>query len=354
MHPLADPPEATRLAYGEQAHPFLMTGPAIKANFPDPLYRDLIFSPRFQRLNHVRFLGAIDYLLRPNGKSLNTRHTRYQHSLGVALLAKRLSDEVGWTQTTERTFVAAALLHDIGHGPLSHSLEPVFREHFQIDHHSATLEVIATGHAGEAPLEKTLSAYGVDTDRVIDMISNRQGEWSPLFLGKFNLDTLEAISRCATYLHRNPFTAPPWAILRAAHMGATDSHTTLDTFWTLKDFVYSRLILSPTGVSADLNAQDYVRKHLGDFNRDHFFANERDLRRLYPRLFSRLDAPRWDRVTVPMRRFEIDETKETLDERYIERRQEAIIDYAYRPRDLGVYAADPDRLFDDDRKPPSN
>jgi uncharacterized protein len=345
-------PAATLLTCAEPVHPFLMTDPEIRAVFSDPLYRDLIASAPFQRLRHIRFLGAIDYLFRPNGKSLNTRHTRYQHSLGVALLARRLSVEVGWSQPTERAFVAAALLHDIGHGPLSHSLEPVFREHFQIDHHLATLAVITTGHDGRAPLAKILSAHGVEANRVIDMISNREGEWSPLFLGKFNLDTLEAISRCATYLLRNPLIAPPWAILRAAHIGATDSPATLDAFWNLKNLVYSRLILSPTGVRADLNSQDFARKHLGEFKRDHFFANERELRRLHPGLFSRLNAPRWDRVAVSLRRFEIDVERDSLDERYVERRQEVTIDYAYRPQDLGLDGTAADRLFDDDRFAP--
>jgi hypothetical protein len=351
MYSLAEP-VATRLVHAEPAHPFSMTGREVEEIFCDQLYRDLINSAPFLRLQHIRFLGAIDYLLRPNGKSLNTRHTRYQHSLGVALLAKRLSVEVGWGQPTERAFVAAALLHDIGHGPLSHSLEPVFRDHFQVDHHRATLEVITTGHGGKASLARILSAHGVDADRVIDMISNREGEWSTLFLGKFNLDTLEAISRCATYLLRNPLTAPPWAILRAAHIGATDSPATLDAFWNLKSFVYARLIQSPTGVRADLNAQDYARKHLGEFRREHFFANERDLRRLHPGLFSRLNAPRWDKVTVALRRFEIDVEKESLDERYSERRQEVTIDYAYRPQNLGLDVTDDDRLFDDDRFSP--
>lgn len=342
-------PVATRLAHAEPALPFMMTSREVEEIFSDPLYRALISSKRFQRLNQIRFLGAIDYLLHPNGKSLNTRHTRYQHSLGVALLAKRLSLEVGWSQLTERAFVAAALLHDIGHGPLSHSLEPVFREHFSVDHHGATAEVILVGHGSEPPLAKTLAQFGIDADLVIDMISNREGKWAPFFLGKFNLDTLDAISRCATYLHRSQLIAPPWAILRAAHVGATDSHQTLDAFWRLKDFVYSKLILSPTGVRADLNSQDFARRHLTEFKRAYFFASEQELRRFVPKLFSSINAPRWDKAVIRGRLFEINIEKETPDERYVERRQEVTIDFAYRPQDLGLGNASPRRLFDDDR-----
>ena len=49
------------------------------------LYRDVIDSSAFQRLRDIRFLGAIDYTFQPN--QYQKRHTRYEHSLGVAELA---------------------------------------------------------------------------------------------------------------------------------------------------------------------------------------------------------------------------------------------------------------------------
>jgi hypothetical protein len=333
---------ALNLSLREAAHPFLMTDREVRSTFSDPLYVTLIESPRFQRLKHVRFLGTIDYLITANGTRLNIRHTRYQHSLGVGYLARRLSKEVGWGIPTERAFVAAALLHDIGHGPLSHSLEPVFHKSFAINHHDATLQIITSGFGGEAPLAESLAAHGVDSDRVIDMISNRAGEWVDLFLGPFNLDTLEAISRCATYLHRNPVSAPPWSLVLAAHIGATESPSLLDSFWALKDLVYTRLIQSPTGISADLNAQDFIYKHLATFNRDDFFLSEHDLRQRQPLLFKQFNAPRWDRVTIRQRRFEIRGEIENPRERYTERRQEVTFDYATRPwgHDFGDLAVD--------------
>jgi HD superfamily phosphohydrolase len=43
-----------------------------------------------------------------------------------------------------------ALLHDIGHLPISHSLEPVFLSVFGIDHHHASEDIffgrVAIGH----------------------------------------------------------------------------------------------------------------------------------------------------------------------------------------------------------------
>jgi hypothetical protein len=336
------------------AQPFLMTDGDVELVFSDPLYRALISAPRFQRLKQIRFLGAIDYLLHANGTRLNTRHTRYQHSLGVGLLATRLSEQMGWANPIERAFVAGALLHDIGHGPLSHSLEPVFRTYFQVDHHVATMQVITQGHAGEEPLAVTLAKFGVDTDLVIDMISNKAGQWSPFFLGKFNLDTLEGISRCETYMRRNPVSAPPWDILLAAYSDSVESQQTLDAFWKLKDLVYSKLIQSPTGVSADLNVQEFVRRHLSEFDRDHFFAHERELRRWHPRLFRSMAVPRWDRLAVTIRRFDVDAEQQAPEARYIERRQEVTYDFAFRKWDAPESTSSVDRLFHDERKLPGN
>jgi len=335
---------ASVLSTREPSHPFQMSEREIYATFSDPLYIGIINSPRFRRLRQIRFLGAIDYLVTANGRPLNTRHTRYQHSLGVGYLALRLARQVGWSARAERTFVAAALLHDIGHGPLSHSIEPVFRQEFSIDHHDATLTIIRCGIAGESAISALLREHQVDTDRVIDMISNREGEWSELFLGKFNLDTLEAIPRSATYVQRNAVSAPPWLFVAAAHMGESEMISTLDSFWSLKNFVYSKLIQSPVGVAADLNAQEYMRKHLSTFSREDFFLDELALRAGQAQLFRQIGAPRWDRVQVNQRRFEIRADKEDPGDRYTERRKEILIDYAGRPwgrKDVGGWEEDP-------------
>src|SRR6266699_2891308 len=53
------------------------------------LFQELINTRAFKRMRSIRFLGGIDYLLvpTPNGARGNLRHTRFQHSLGVARLA---------------------------------------------------------------------------------------------------------------------------------------------------------------------------------------------------------------------------------------------------------------------------
>ena len=92
---------------------------------PKNLIMDLIQTPEVQRLRRIRQLG-IGHLVFPGAE-----HTRFGHALGaMALMQDALSNlvEKGTpiSQDESTAALAAALLHDIGHGPFSHSLEHEF------------------------------------------------------------------------------------------------------------------------------------------------------------------------------------------------------------------------------------
>ena len=101
------------------------------------LFNTLLETNAFRRLATIRFLGGIEYLLVPHPNGSRRRHTRLQHSIGVARLALHYADAVGLSLPERDLIGAAALLHDVGHAPLSHSLEQIFLREFQIDHRLA-------------------------------------------------------------------------------------------------------------------------------------------------------------------------------------------------------------------------
>ncbi|MFN3839657.1 MAG: HD domain-containing protein [Cyclobacteriaceae bacterium] len=83
---------------------------------------DIIEHAWFQRLRHIKQLGLTD-LVYPGAQ-----HTRFQHALGAMHLMGRLLDtlRLKGVSISDEEFEAASiavLLHDIGHGPLSHALE---------------------------------------------------------------------------------------------------------------------------------------------------------------------------------------------------------------------------------------
>ncbi len=89
---------------------------------PEPEIMHIIDHPWFQRLRNIKQMGLAQ-LVYPGAV-----HTRLAHSIGACHLMGKALDELkakGINQDAHETLSArlAALLHDIGHGPFSHSLE---------------------------------------------------------------------------------------------------------------------------------------------------------------------------------------------------------------------------------------
>lgn len=85
---------------------------------------DVINSAWFQRLRRIRQLGGAFVVYHC------AEHTRFEHSLGVYEIVRRMVTEVPDLQRElnekeKVTVELAGLLHDIGHGPYSHAFEAV-------------------------------------------------------------------------------------------------------------------------------------------------------------------------------------------------------------------------------------
>lgn len=99
---------------------------------------DLIDSREFQRLRRIKQLGTALYTFH------GAEHSRFSHSLGVYELARKFTDHFvrnhpdEWDDSERLVTLCAALLHDIGHGPFSHTFEQIF----QTDHEELTTAII--------------------------------------------------------------------------------------------------------------------------------------------------------------------------------------------------------------------
>src|SRR6478609_2035793 len=99
----------------------------------DPLVSDIIAHPYYQRLRRINQM-AFAHLVYPGAI-----HTRLHHSLGAYhLMCMALSElknkGIEITHEEELGAKVAILLHDIGHGPYSHTLE---KELINDVHHEA-------------------------------------------------------------------------------------------------------------------------------------------------------------------------------------------------------------------------
>ncbi|RNB74469.1 HD domain-containing protein [Brevibacillus panacihumi] len=107
--------------------------------FKDPVHRyvhvrdrfiwDLINSAEFQRLRRIKQLGTSFFTFHGG------EHSRFNHSLGVYELMRRILEtfegRIQLTYEEKLLCLCAGLLHDVGHGPFSHSFEKVFRYHHE-------------------------------------------------------------------------------------------------------------------------------------------------------------------------------------------------------------------------------
>lgn len=91
-------------------------------NIPNELVYDIIQHPYFQRLRRIKQLGLSDFVYP------GALHTRFHHALGAMHLMTKALDTL--RSKGHMIFDAeyeaaqiAILLHDIGHGPFSHTLE---------------------------------------------------------------------------------------------------------------------------------------------------------------------------------------------------------------------------------------
>ena len=104
----------------------------------DDLAINILDTREMQRLRRIRQLG-FSYLVYPGAN-----HTRFEHSLGVFHLTSVLLEHLNVREETEE-LLAAALIHDIGHGPYSHVSEPLIRKFTGKSHED--IEDIVLGNA---------------------------------------------------------------------------------------------------------------------------------------------------------------------------------------------------------------
>jgi len=102
----------------------------------------LLETPEFQRLRRIRQLGFSE-LVFPGAT-----HSRFAHSVGVFHTARQLAGHIGAKlagadEKRAEAAMAAALVHDLGHGPFSHAFETAAKKLVKkVRHEEWTIDII--------------------------------------------------------------------------------------------------------------------------------------------------------------------------------------------------------------------
>jgi hypothetical protein len=169
-----------------------LSGTARPVTVADPLYgivrvagwaAALLATPPFQRLAGVSLSDVPGDLL--FGRPFPSR---LDHTLGVYHLA-RLS------RPRDRLLQAAALAHDLGHGPLSHLTEPLMRERLGENHEERSARLLADVKAA-IPASVARQLAWLDWDEVARLVVGGGDDGRGVLLnGRLDYDNADNVAR---------------------------------------------------------------------------------------------------------------------------------------------------------------
>lgn len=170
--------------------------------FKDPVHRyihvrdqliwELINTSEFQRLRRIRQLGTSYTTFH------GAEHSRFNHSLGVYEVMRRILDKFteggAWGEEDRLLCLSAALLHDVGHGPFSHSFEKVFHT----DHEEWTQAILV----GDTQINRVLKKVSTHFPQKVSEVISKTYENKlivSLISSQIDADRMDYLLRDAYY-----------------------------------------------------------------------------------------------------------------------------------------------------------
>ncbi|MCL2569934.1 MAG: hypothetical protein FWE16_01870 [Firmicutes bacterium] len=156
----------------------------------EQLHVDLINTNYFQRMGNI-LQNGFSYMDFPDMES----HTRMGHSIGAFHKTSKILDARKRRNVVhpayQRIARVQALLHDLGHAPLSHALEPVLG----IKHEKRTTQIIT----GDTDVNRVLTKHGF-SDQEIELLSSKNtGFLGKVLDGSIDVDKQDYLPRDAHY-----------------------------------------------------------------------------------------------------------------------------------------------------------
>jgi HD superfamily phosphohydrolase len=214
------------------------------------IYSELIFdvieTPEFQRLRRINQMGLAD-LVYPGAL-----HTRFHHALGAMHLMSRALDNLrgkGHEITNEEYEAAllAILLHDIGHGPFSHSLENILRR--DVNHEVLSLAI----------MDRLNHRFGGALDLAIAMFTNdyERPFFHQLISSQLDVDRLDYLNRDSFFTGVSEGTIGAERILKLLDVVNNEIVVeekgiySIEHFLNARRLMYWQVYLHKTGLAAD-------------------------------------------------------------------------------------------------------
>lgn len=232
----------------------------------------LIDTPEFQRLRRIRQLGSASLTFH------GAESSRFTHSLGVMAIARRAFDQLAQANPDlhpyRATVLCAALLHDLGHGPFSHTCEEIFGSH----HEHWTLRIMAEAD----PIRQALDTFSPELRPQICQVYEKQHPvplvWQ-LVSSQLDCDRLDYLMRDSHFTGASYGRLDLDRILMALRFDpdsgqltvAQKGITAIEHYLTVRFFMYAQIYHHPKNI-----ATTWVLEHAFRRARELFALGEVD------------------------------------------------------------------------------
>ncbi len=146
------------------------------------IIKRVIDHPLFQRLRHIKQLSFAEFIY-PGAV-----HTRFNHSIGAAYLASKVSDNI--CADDKAIITLSALLHDIGHAPFSHAFEDIYDGNYKINHEDWGSKFI-----DDLIKDKDLKDIKDELSLASDILNNKINKYHNIISSQLDVDRFDYLLR---------------------------------------------------------------------------------------------------------------------------------------------------------------
>lgn len=227
---------------------------------------DIIDTKEFQRLRRIRQLGG-DFQVYPTAE-----HSRFTHCLGVYEIVRRMIFEIKslsneMNEYEKITLLLAGLLHDVGHGPFSHSFEHITN----ISHEEFTSRMILEDTDINKILKKVYYQLPNDVVSIINH-THKNKILNEIVSSQLDADRMD-------YLLRDSYAS-------ATSYGKFDLERILRTLRVRKDlFGKKHIVVKESGIHS---VEDYIMARYQMYWQVYFHPAARSYETIFIQLFKRL------------------------------------------------------------------
>ncbi|WP_449461612.1 HD domain-containing protein [Tardisphaera miroshnichenkoae] len=207
----------------------------------DPIYgyvtfddddKKLIDTPEVQRLHRILQLAAA-YVAYPGAT-----HTRFEHSIGTMHVATMIAESLksdGLAVDNVKKIRFSGLLHDLGHGPFSHSFEYALKRKKNLNHEEITAELIK-----RTEIADTLSALGFKPEEIADVVQGHDQLLSAFVAGQVDADKIDFLLRDSLHAGVDYGRFDWQRLIRSFHVQGKNVYVSTNSLYALESFLIAR------------------------------------------------------------------------------------------------------------------